>query len=161
MERGSDMEHAVYLKEIVAAYQGEVRGEATFSTHADHVTSEDEREIWLILARLESTTRQRLLPLMNRYGLDTTPDPEQQRLGRERGRARAAAGFAATIKSMTENLQPYLTLYAQLEAEGPPEDRRELEALNAHEIALHEFAVRTLAGDGRDALEPVRAFLEG
>ena len=154
------MEHAAYLREIVTAYQGEVRGEATFSTLADHVTSEDEREIWRTLARLESTTRQRLLPLLERYGLDSTPDPEQQRIGQERGRARAAAGFAATITSMTESLQPYLTLYAQLEAEGPAGDRRELEALNAHEIALHEFAVRTLAGRGRDALEPVQAFLD-
>src|SRR5262245_5576581 len=160
MERGSEMEHAAYLKEIVTAYQGEVRGEATFSTLAEHVTSEDEREIWRTLSRLESATRERLLPLLERYGLDPTPDPEQQRLGQERGRARAAAGFAATIKSMTENLQPYLTLYAQLEAEGSAEDRRELEALNAHEIALHEFAVRTLAGDGRDPLAPVRAFLD-
>ena len=153
------MEHATYLKEIVAAYQGEVRGEATFSTLAEHVSNEDEREIWRTLSRLESTTRQRLLPLLNRYGLDTTPDPEQRRLGQERGRARAAAGFAATIKSMTENLRPYLTLYAQLEAEGPAGDRRELEMLNAHEIALHEFAVRALAGGEQDALAPVRAFL--
>jgi len=154
------MEHATYLREVVAAYQAEVRGEATFSTHAEHVTSEEERQIWRTLSRLESTTRQRLRPLLERYGLDTTPDPAQQRLGEERGRARAAAGFTATIKSMTENLQPYLTLYAQLEAEGPAEDRRELEALNAHEIALYEFAVRALAGGGADSLAPVRAFLD-
>jgi hypothetical protein len=154
------MEHATYLKEIVSAYQAEVRGEATFSTLAQHVASEDEVEIWRTLARLESTTRQRLIPLLQRHGLDTTPDPEQWRLGQERGRARAAAGFAATIQSMTETLLPYLSLYARLEAEGPAEDRSELELLNAHEIALHEFAVRALAGGGRDSLAPVCALLD-
>jgi hypothetical protein len=154
------MEHATYLKEIVSAYQAEVRGEATFSTLAQHVTSGDEVEIWRTLARLESTTRQRLIPLLQRHGLDTTPDPEQWRLGQERGRARAAAGFAATIQSMTESLLPYLSLYTRLEAEGPAEDRSELAFLSAHEIALHEFAVRASAGGGRDSLAPVWALLD-
>jgi hypothetical protein len=154
------MEHAAYLKEIVDAYQAEVRGEATFSMLAEHVRSEDEREIWQTLTRLESTTRERLKPLLQRYGLDTTPVSEQWRLGQERGRARAAAGFAATIQSMTESLRPYLTLYARLEAEGPAEDRSELEFLNAHEIALHEFAMRAVAGGGRDSLAPVWALLD-
>jgi hypothetical protein len=61
---------------------------------------------------------------------------------------------------MTEALPPYLTLYARLEAEGPVEDRSELEFLSAHEIALHEFAMRALAGGGRDALAPIWALLD-
>lgn len=153
------MNRATYLEEIAAAYQGEVRGEATFSTLAEHATNEEEREIWKTLTRLESKTRQRLMPLMERHGLDTAPDEEQRRLGQERGKARAAAGFSATIKSMTETLPPFLTRYARLEAEGPPEDRNELASLNAHEIALHEFAMSALAGGGRDSLAPVRAYL--
>jgi hypothetical protein len=154
------MDHAAYLKEITEAYQAEVRGEATFSTLAEHATSREEVEIWRTLERLESTTRQHLIPLLERHGLDTTPDPERRRLGQERGKARAAAGFAATITSMTETLQPYLTRYARLEAEGPPGDRSELHYLNGHEIALYEFAVRAMAGGGRDSLAPVRAFLD-
>ena len=153
------MDRATYLKEIVAAYQGEVRGEATFSTLAEHATNDEELEIWKTLARLESTTRQRLVPLMERYGLDTAPDEEQRRLGQERGKTRGAAGFSATIKSMTESLPPFLTRYARLEAEGRPEDRNELASLNAHEIALYEFTMRALAGGGRDSLAPIWAFL--
>src|SRR4029450_5772011 len=44
------MERAAYLKEIVNAYQFEVWGEATFSTLAEHATSEDEIEVtsWVI-----------------------------------------------------------------------------------------------------------------
>jgi hypothetical protein len=44
------MEHAAYLKEIVNAYQFEVWGEATFSSLAEHATSEDEIEVtsWVI-----------------------------------------------------------------------------------------------------------------
>lgn len=155
------MDRATYLAEIVAAYQGEVRGEAMFATLAEHATSEQEREIWTALALLEATTRQRLVPLMERHRLDTAPDEEQRRLGQERGRARAAAGFAATIKSMTETLPPFVARYARLEAEGAPEDRNELASLNAHEIALQEFATSALAGDGRDPLAPVRSFLGG
>ena len=153
------MDRATYLKELVAAYQGEVRGEATFSTLAEHATREDERATWRTLARLESTTRARLVPLLQRYGLDTTPDAEQERIGRARGKARAAAGFAPTIRSMTETLRPFLELYARLEAEGPPEDRNELSFLNAHEIALHEFATIASSGEDGDSLAPVRALL--
>ena len=153
------MDRATYLKEIVAAYQGEVRGEATFSTLAQGAASEDELEIWQTLARLEATTRQRLVPLMQRHGLDTMPDEEQRRLGQERGEARVRAGFAATIESMTERLPPFVALYARLEAEGPAEDRAELAFLNAHEVALYAFTTRALAGGGRDSLAPVWALL--
>lgn len=153
------MDRTTYLKEIETAYQAEVRGEAGFSTLAERAASPDEIEIRRMLARLEATTRACLIPLMERHGIDTTPDEEQRRLGRERGEKRAAAGFAATVKSMTETLLPYLTLYARLEAEGPAEDRQELICLNAHEIALHEFATRAHAGQGRQALEPVEVFL--
>ncbi|MGD9885482.1 MAG: hypothetical protein AB7F22_16555 [Reyranella sp.] len=153
------MDHSTYLKELAAAYQGEVRGEAGFTTLADHAANADEREVWQMLARLERTTREQLIPLMEKHGLDTTPDEAQRRLGRERGEARIAAGFAATVGAMTKSLQPYLTLYARLEAEGPPGDRAELAFLNAHEVALHEFAIRAAAGDGREALQPVRTLL--
>jgi hypothetical protein len=154
------MDRATYLKEIAAAYQGEVRGEATFATLAELATDEDEIAVWRTLARLELTTRQRLVPLLERYGLDTTPDADQRSLGQARGKARAAAGFSATIKSMTETLQPFLKLYARLEAEGPPEDRHELAFLNAHEVALYEFATRASADGGRDSLAPVRALVD-
>jgi hypothetical protein len=153
------MDRTTYLREIETAYQAEVRGEATFSTLAQRATSPDEIEIWQTLARLEATTRARLIPLLQRHGLKTTPDEEQKRRGRERGEQRAAAGFSAIVQSMTETLLPYLTLYAQLEAEGPAEDRNELACLNAHEIALHAFATRAAAGRSRQALEPVEAFL--
>ena len=155
------MDRATYLREIETAYQAEVRGEATFSTLAERATNPDEAEIWRTLARLEATTRERLIPLMQRHGIDTTPDEEQRRRGRERGEKRAADGFAATVRSMTETLQPYLTLYARLEAEGPAEDRKELACLNSHEIALHEFAARAVAGHGRQSLAAVEAFLDG
>lgn len=153
------MDHATYLREIETAYQAEVRGEATFTTLAERATSAEEIAIWRTLARLEATTRERLVPLMERHGIDTTPDEEQKRRGRERGEKRAAIGFPAIVESMTETLKPYLTLYAQLEAEGPAEDREELVCLNAHEIALHDFAMRAAAGQGRQALEPVEAFI--
>ena len=78
------MDRSTYLKEIETAYQAEVRGEATFATLAECATSPDEVEIWRALARLEATTRARLIPLMERHGIDTTPDEEQRRRGRER-----------------------------------------------------------------------------
>ena len=112
------MNRATYPEEIVAAYQAEVWGEGIFSTFADHATNEGELEIWKSLARFESTMRQRLIPLMERHGLNTAADEEQRRRGQERGRMRVAAGFSATIKSMTEALPPFLARYARLEAAG-------------------------------------------
>ena len=154
------MDHATYFKEVVAAYQAEVRGEATFSTLAERTEDPDELEIWTTLTRLEATTRERLTPLLRRHGLDTTPDPDQRRLGRERGEARAIAGFAATIRSMSQSIPPFVTLYGRLELEGPASDQVELAFLNAHEKALFEFSIRALAGDGRESLAPIRALLE-
>ncbi|MGE3649999.1 MAG: hypothetical protein AB7G10_16810 [Reyranellaceae bacterium] len=154
------MDRATYLRHIETAYQAEVRGEATFSVLAQRASDVDEAEIWRTLARLEATTRERMIPLMRRHGIDTTPDEAQRQRGRERGEKRAADGFAATVRSMTETLLPYLILYAQLEAEGPAADRRELACLNAHEIALHAFATHAHAGHGRAALDPVNAFLD-
>src|SRR5215475_11712531 len=82
----TSMDRDRYLKELVAAYQAEVWGEAIFSTLKDKATNEDEIEIWRTLTLLESTMRQRLIPLLERHGLDTTPDEEQRRLGQERGK---------------------------------------------------------------------------
>jgi len=153
------MDRTTYLAEVETAYQLEYWGEAIFTTLAEHATDRDEIEIWRTLVRLESITRRRLMPLLQRHGIDTTPDPEQWRRGQERGKARAAMGFTATVKSMTESLPPFLTLYARLEAEGPLEDRDELRFLNAHEIALYEFATLAVAGKGSAALQPIKAFL--
>jgi hypothetical protein len=99
-------------------------------------------------------------PLLERHGLDTTPDEGQRRLGVERGMSRVAAGFAVAIRQMNESLPPYVTLYAQLEAAGPTGDQGELAYLTSHEIALVEFAKRALAGEGVKSLEPVRTFLD-
>jgi len=61
------------------------------------------------------------------------PTKSSDGLARKWGKTRVAAGFSATIKSMTEALPPFLTRYARLEVEGPHEDRNELNSLNAHE----------------------------
>ena len=50
------MDRATYLREVVTAYQGEVRGEATFATLAHLATDAGEIEIWRTLARLEART---------------------------------------------------------------------------------------------------------
>src|SRR4029434_4282291 len=98
------MERAAYLKEIVNAWQFEVWGEATFSTLAEHATSEDEVEIWRTLTRLEATTRERLIPLLQRHGLDTTPDPSRRRICEQRGRDRASVRVAARLIQNGESL---------------------------------------------------------
>jgi hypothetical protein len=152
------MDRATYLRELAAAYQGEVRGEAMFRTLAEHAGDAAAAETWRALARLEATTRARLLPLLRRHGLDTLPDPEQERLGRQRGEARAALGHAGAVRAMSDSLPKYVTLYAELAAAGPAEDRDGLAFLNAHELALQQFCARRTAGRD-DALAPVLALL--
>ena len=80
-------------------------------------------ETWRTLARLEAMTRRRLLPLMERYGLDTTPDEAERRVGRERagdvepflacavGAAQALALGRMIMQaklSATRSIQPHL-----------------------------------------------------
>jgi hypothetical protein len=152
------MDRATYLRELAAAYQGEVRGEAMFRTLAARAGDDTAAETWRTLAKLEAATRERLLPLLRRHGLNTSPDPGQQQLGVERGEARAALGLGGAVRAMSESLPKYLKLYAELAATGPAEDGDGLTFLNAHEIALQQFCARRIAGR-EDALAPVLALL--
>lgn len=150
-----------YLARLQAAYQGEVRGEATFLTLAARAGSDEAAAKWRALARLEATTRARLLPLMRRHGLVTAPDEEQRRLGLARAEARAALGWHGAVRALAESVAKYVALYAELEADGPPEDKAGLAFLTAHEVALAAFARAELAGDAAGALAPVLALLDG
>jgi hypothetical protein len=149
------MDRATYLRELAAAYQGEVRGEAMFRTLAARAGDDTAAETWRTLAKLEAATRERLLPLLRRHGLNTSPDPGQQQLG---GEARAALGLGGAVRAMSESLPKYLKLYAELAATGPAGDRDGLTFLHAHEIALQQFCARRIAGR-EDALAPVLALL--
>lgn len=145
-----------YLRGLADAYQGEVRGEATFRTLAEQADSEDVAAKWRALARLEAATRRALEPLMRRHGLETAPDEAQRRLGVARGEARAALGWQGAMRDMADRLPRFVALYAELEAIGPAEDKAGLAFLTAHEVALQDFARAELAGDA-DPLAPVLA----
>lgn len=153
------MERETYLRELAAAYQGEVRGEAGFTALAAGAADADEADRWRLLARLEAATRAKLEPLLRRHGLDTAPDPEQRRAGLQRAERRAAMGWSGAIRSMSESLPAFVERYAALEAAGPAEDKAVLAFLTAHEVALVDFCAAEMAGEP-DSLAPVRELLE-
>ncbi len=122
-------------KSYTAHTQGEVRGEATFATSAHLATGVDEiGDLWRTPARLEATTRQRLVARWNAAGLDTTPDEAQEAVLAGTGRGRAAAGFAATLSSMAEVLPPFVASMRRLGSGRPPGDRGGTGIPHAHEI---------------------------
>jgi hypothetical protein len=155
------METELYRREIQAAYVGEIWGAAFFEALSQQTSLAPIRDRLLMLARLETMTRDRLRPLAERLGLDTTVDPK----GVAEGEALAAqwAGidrreFARRLNVMVSD---YVVRYDSLVDEATAADTEVLTFLAAHERALLVFSERELAGETETALAPVLTLLVG
>ena len=153
------MAEQIYLDGLMQAYQGEVRGEAGFTTQAERATNPDEARKWRVLARLETVTKGRLKPLLEAHGLDTAEDEAQRRRGIERGIARAELGWDQALQAMAKSLPHFIELYGRLEAMAPTQDRDGMAFLMAHEIALLDFVERELNGESDAATAPILALI--
>ena len=154
------MAEQIYLDGLMQAYQGEVRGEAGFTTQAERATNPDEARKWRVLARLETVTKGRLKPLLEAHGLDTAEDEAQRRRGIERGIARAELGWDQALQAMAKSLPHFIELYGRLEAMAPTQDRDGMAFLMAHEIALLEFVHLELKGEGDVSLDPILPLID-
>jgi hypothetical protein len=153
------MDQAEYRRQIQAAYDGEVRGEVFFRALADQPALAPMRGDWLILARLEAETRNRMKPLIERLGLDATQSPAQAAAGRDRAERWRGVGPAEAIERLRTLVDPYLALYDGLAEAAADEDRETLNYVAAHERALSEYARLMSEGQTAAALAPVLALL--
>jgi len=155
------METELYRREIQAAYVGEIWGAAFFEALSQQTSLAPIRDRLLMLARLETMTRDRLRPLAERLGLDTTVNPKDVADGEARAARWAGIDRREFARKLNEMVSGYVVRYDSLVEEATPPDMEVLTFLAAHERALLVFSERELAGETETALAPVLALLAG
>jgi hypothetical protein len=155
------METELYRREIQAAYVGEIWGAAFFEALSQQTSLAPIRDRLLMLARLETMTRDRLRPLAERLGLDTTIDPKDVAEGEALAAQWAGIDRREFARRLNEMVSDYVVRYDSLVEEAPTDDTEVLIFLAAHERALLVFSERELAGETETALAPVLALLVG
>lgn len=135
------------------SYQGEVLGEAYFARMRELAADAQEQEKIDHLVRLERSTKEMLVPCMDRLGLPTGSDQSVL--------ASVAALDDYEWRSMLEGVRPvaagYLVKYRRLAELVDAVDRPVADALVAHELALDEFCRLELEGRPEQSLERIRA----
>jgi hypothetical protein len=155
------METELYRREIQAAYVGEIWGAAFFEALSQQTSLAPIRDRLLMLARLETMTRDRLRPLAERLGLDTTVNPKDVAAGQALAAQWAGIDRREFARKLNEMVSDYVVRYDSLVEEATPADMEVLTFLAAHERALLVFSERELAGETETALAPVLALLVG
>jgi hypothetical protein len=155
------METELYRREIQAAYVGEIWGAAFFEALSQQTSLAPIRDRLLMLARLETMTRDRLRPLAERLGLDTTVNPKDVAGGQALAAQWAGIDRREFARKLNEMVSDYVVRYDSLVEEAIPADMEVLTFLAAHERALLVFSERELAGETETALAPVLALLVG
>ncbi len=155
------MEPELYRREIQAAYVGEIWGAAFFEALSEQVSLTPIRDRLLMLSRLESMTRDRLRPIAERLGLDTTVDPKDMAEGEALAAQWAGIDRREFARRLHEMVSDYVVRYDSLLKEATTADTEALTFLAAHERALLVFSERELSGETETALAPVLALLVG
>ena len=114
-----------------------------------------------MLARLETMTRDRLRPLAERLGLDTTVDPKDVAKGEALAAQWAGIDRREFARRLNVMVSDYVVRYDSLVGEATAADTEVLTFLAAHERALLVFSERELAGETETALAPVLTLLVG
>ncbi len=155
------METELYRREIQAAYVGEIWGAAFFEALSQQASFAPIRDRLLMLARLETMTRDRLRPLAEGLGLDTFVDPKDVAGGEALASQWAGIDRREFARRLNEMVSDYVVRYDSLAEEATTADKEVLTFLAAHERALMVFSERELAGETETALAPVLALLVG
>ncbi len=155
------MEPELYRREIQAAYVGEIWGAAFFEALSEQVWLAPIRDRLLMLVRLENTTRDRLRPIAERLGLDTTVNPKDMAEGEALAAQWAGIDRREFARRLNEMVSDYVVRYDSLLKEATTADTEALTFLAAHERALLVFSERELSGETETALAPVLALLVG
>lgn len=148
-----------YRKQVEAAYQGEVYGEAMYAAIAASMTDPVRAGKWQTLVELEIRVKAVMRDVVSRLGGDTI----ELESSRHRGLADAQKYIGLPWKELmslfSRELDPVIAEYAALEQRCPPADAPALRALTEHEVVAKAFCERELAGQADSSLEPVTSFL--
>lgn len=142
--------HDHYREQVLAAYQGEIAGEALFSRLLEQEPDPGCRHVLACMLQLETETKMRLRQLLARLGLPVAERTHDRAAGvdwadglRQRHGEEWPAAFAHEVAE-------YAQRYDALRDAAPAADRPVLDYLAAHERglerSLHALAAADLAG---------------
>lgn len=135
------------------SYQGEVLGEAYFTRMQELATDAEEKRKLEYLVRLERSTKDMLVPYLERLGLPTEPDAE---ILRAMG-SLDSYEWAVMLEGVRPVAAQFLTKYRRLAELVDENYRAATDALVAHELALDDFCRRELSGDSEHAPDSITA----
>jgi hypothetical protein len=140
----------------VKAYQGEINGEILFSGLAERTDDASRVEKLQVLSLLERRTREALVPVMERHGLSTEPDPETVATAKVIKDVAASMPWIDVWAEAESITTQFIALYRRIGelAEGEEEAA---DLLVAHEEAIRDFARKEVAGERGDSLKAIRA----
>jgi hypothetical protein len=148
-----------YLKQVEAAYQGEVYGEAMYSAIAASMTDPVQAGKWHTLVELETRVKAVMRDVVARLGGDTTELESSGLRGHADAQKYIGLPWNELMSVFSSELDPVIAEYAALEKGCPPEDAPALRALTEHEVVAKAFCEREMSGQVDSSIEPVTSFL--
>ena len=141
----SDLEYPACINEL---YQSEVLGEQAFLELMAVAKNEREKYHFGTFLQLESETKVRLRPFLQKYRMKFIEEPSS---GEE------VAGFVALYQQSTWHqflaaLKPmidqFLARFEEIAAAGPAEDQDVLQSMITHEKSFVHWIEKEIAGEG-------------
>jgi hypothetical protein len=154
------MDTETYAQAVLAAYRGEVGGEALFSRLLETASTAELQHALACMLQLESATKMSLRPLLGRLGLSLVEPASDRAAGRawaERLLSSASDGWPGVLAGEVED---YMARYDALGDVAAPGDREVLSFLAAHERALHQCLLRLDSAPVSEACAAVIALLQ-
>jgi hypothetical protein len=149
-----------YQDLLLAAYEGEVFGEAFFATMAGAESDPDRKAKLLVLQEIEGRTARTLEPFARESGVPIGDSAESRRTGEELGAGAAAAGWDAFAKGLNDALPDFLASFVRCRELAPDPMHPALATLVAHEQAIATFASLECAGRSDISLSPLQWYLQ-
>lgn len=135
-----------YHDRLLNAYEGELIGEIFFVALAEAASAADEKRKLQYMAGLEIKTAALLAPLIERHGLTPRPRPELVAEGLRDASKYSGGTWQQLNARFAADFLPYVEAFIETEKLAPSADRRVMELVTAHEIALVDFAKDEAAG---------------
>jgi hypothetical protein len=148
-----------YRKQVEAAYQGEVYGEAMYAAIAGSISDPEQARKWAVLTRLETRTKADMLAVVSRLGGDTRELASSRERGLQEAQRYIGLPWMELMELFSRELDPVIVEYAELERHCPSEDAVALGRLTRHEVVAKQFCELELQGLGEGSLEPILEFL--
>ncbi len=148
-----------YDRNVLAAYQGEAYGEALFEALAVDAGDPEVAHKWRVLARLETETKERLIPLVRRIAGDDGLAPLRTREAVSEAADRRGLSWAKNMAIHGARAPGLKDTFEAMLAVAPDGDRAAIEGLLDHSLGFFAAVEREIAGE-TDGLAPVIDILE-